>query len=64
MGGIPVVGVVIGRFIFPPIYGVAVAVSCGGNGNGFIISSCLPRGNEGFRVVLCLPKESDQNSED
>ncbi|MBC6426721.1 MAG: hypothetical protein GDA51_09705, partial [Ekhidna sp.] len=48
MGGIPVVGVVIGRFVFPPVYGVAIATSCGRDGNGFIRFGCFPCGDEGF----------------
>ncbi|MBC6427006.1 MAG: hypothetical protein GDA51_11205 [Ekhidna sp.] len=58
MGGSSVVGVVIGRFFFPPVYGVVVGFSAEGrNGNGFVGGGCLPCGNEGFRVGLRLPEE-------
>ncbi|MBC6426288.1 MAG: hypothetical protein GDA51_07430 [Ekhidna sp.] len=53
MGSISSVGFVIGRFVFPPFYGVAVGFSADSrNGNGFVRSFRLPCGDEGFRVVL------------
>jgi len=62
MGSVSVVGVVIGRFVFPPVYGVAVATSCGRDGNGFVRSFRLPCGDEGFgfRFGLRLPEECEE----
>ncbi|MBC6425794.1 MAG: hypothetical protein GDA51_04855 [Ekhidna sp.] len=59
MGGIPGVGFVIGRFVFAPAYGVAVASSCCRDGNDFVRSFRLPCGDEGFwfRFGLRLPEE-------
>jgi len=64
MGGIPGVGFVIGRFVFAPVYGVAVASSCCRDSNGFVVRGCLPGSDEGFGIVLCPSEESEQDSED
>ena len=62
MGSVSVVGGVIGRFVFPPVYGVAVAASRGRDGNGFVVRGCLPGSDEGFgfRFGLCLPEEREE----
>ncbi|MBC6425550.1 MAG: hypothetical protein GDA51_03590 [Ekhidna sp.] len=61
MGSVSFVGVVIGRFVFPPVYGVAVAASRGRDGNGFISSFRFPCGDKGFCISLCLPEECEEN---
>ncbi|MBC6426403.1 MAG: hypothetical protein GDA51_08050 [Ekhidna sp.] len=48
----------------PPVYGVAVAVSCGRDGNHFVSSFRLPCGDEGFRVGLRLPEERKEKNRD
>ncbi|MBC6424972.1 MAG: hypothetical protein GDA51_00555 [Ekhidna sp.] len=60
------VGVVIGRFVFPPVYGVAVASSCGRDGNGFVVRGCLPGSDEGFRgrFGLCLSEDREEKCGD
>ncbi|MBC6427255.1 MAG: hypothetical protein GDA51_12515 [Ekhidna sp.] len=58
------VSVVIGRFVFPPVYGVAIATSCGRDGNGFIRFGCFPCGDEGFRGLLRLPEECEEECGD
>ncbi|MBC6410287.1 MAG: hypothetical protein GDA42_07495 [Ekhidna sp.] len=45
-----------------PFYGVVVGFSADGrDGNGFVFSGCLPRGDEGFRVGLRLPEEREKD---
>ncbi|MBC6425135.1 MAG: hypothetical protein GDA51_01395 [Ekhidna sp.] len=62
MGGIPGVGFVIGRFVFSPVYGVAVASSCCRDSNGFVVRGCLLGSDEGFgfRFGLRLSVECDE----
>ncbi|MBC6426475.1 MAG: hypothetical protein GDA51_08425 [Ekhidna sp.] len=54
-------GDVVIRIAVPPVYGVAITASCGRDGNGFIIRGCLPSGDEGFRVVLRLSEEYEED---
>jgi len=57
MGSVSVVGGVIGRFVFPPVYGVAVAASRGRDGNGFVVRGCLLKGYviPETQKIICIP---------
>ncbi|MBC6426482.1 MAG: hypothetical protein GDA51_08460, partial [Ekhidna sp.] len=49
----------------PPVYGVVVGFPINGrDGNGFVVRGCLPCGDEGFRVGLCLPEEREEEYRD